>query len=228
MQLGQAAGRWLIETGQMRRAVVGMDTRRSGTMLSSALSAGLCSVGIDVVSLEVAPTPAIAFVARTGDFGLGVIVSASHNAAPDNGIKFVGHDGCKLSDEVEETIESLMDSSEERPTGGGVGTISSDRSGLDGYIKLLESVVPERLDGMKVAVDGAHGAAYELGPEILRRLGAEVFVVGASPDGMNINAEGGATKPDTIQQFTRRLAPTSGWRSMAMRIGRFSAMRRED
>ena len=100
MSLGQAAGRWLIETGQVRRAVVGRDTRRSGTMLGSALAAGLCSVGIDVVSVEVAPTPAIAFAARTGEFGLGGIVSASHNPAPDHGIKFVGHDGCKLQESL--------------------------------------------------------------------------------------------------------------------------------
>ena len=210
LSLGEAAGRWLIETGQVRRAVIGMDTRRSGAMLGSALAAGLCSVGIDVVSLEVAPTPAIAFVARTGEFGLGAIVSASHNPAPDNGIKFVGHDGCKLSDEVELHIEGLMDSVEPRPIGAGVGVYSVDRSSLEGYLDLLVSVVPERLDGMKVAVDAAHGAAYELGPEVLRRLGAEIFVLGAQPDGMNINAEGGATKPEVVQMLTQDVGADVG------------------
>jgi len=210
MDLGQAAGRWLIETDQVKRAVIGLDTRRSGPMLGAALAAGLCSVGIDVVSLEVAPTPAIAFVARTGEFGLGAIVSASHNPAPDNGIKFVGHDGRKLADEVELRIEQLMNSTEPGPTGAGVGVFTTDRSGLAGYMALLESVVPERLAGMKVAVDAAHGAAYELGPEILRRLGAEVTLVGADPDGMNINAEGGATKPDVIQALTKTVGADIG------------------
>lgn len=201
--LGQAAGRWLVKTGHPRRAVLGRDTRQSGTMLEAALAAGLCSVGIDVVSLGVAPTPAIAFVARTGDYGLGGIVSASHNPAPDNGIKFVGHDGRKLPDAEEEVIESLMGLEDERPTGGDVGTYLAHRDELTGYLDLLESVVPERLEGMRVAVDAAHGAAYELGPEILHRLGADVVLMGASPDGMNINAEGGATKPQTIQDFTK-------------------------
>ena len=210
MALGQAAGRWLIETNQVRRAVVGRDTRRSGTMLSSALAAGLCSVGIDVVSVEVAPTPAIAFAARTGEFGLGCIVSASHNPAPDNGIKFVGHDGCKLQDEVELRIEQLMQSDLEKPTGAGVGVFTIDLSSIDAYMDFLEGVVPERLEGMVVAVDAAHGAAYRLGPEILRRLGAEVILVGADPDGMNINAEGGATKPELVQNLTKSTGATVG------------------
>jgi len=202
--IGQAAGRWLISTGQPLRAVLGRDTRRSGSMLEASLAAGLCSVGIDVVSLGVAPTPTIAFVARTGEYGLGGIVSASHNPAPDNGIKFVGHDGRKLPDDEELRIEGLMASAgEDRPTGAGVGVYSFDRTEIAGYMDLLVSVVPERLDGMHVAVDAAHGAAYELAPEILHRLGADVVLMGASPDGMNINAEGGATKPQTIQDFTK-------------------------
>ena len=209
-KLGKASGRWLIQTGQIRRAVIGMDTRRSGSMLAASLASGLCSVGIDVVTIGVAPTPTIAFVARTGEYGLGAIVSASHNPAPDNGIKFVGHDGCKLADEVEELIESLMEIEEAGPTGAGVGTYTTDRSEINGYMKLLESVVPERLDGMKVAVDAAHGAAFELGPEILKILGAEVTLIGANPDGMNINAEGGATKPDTVQKLTQEVSADIG------------------
>ncbi len=210
LSLGQAAGRWLIETDQVRRVVIGMDTRRSGTMLCSALAAGLCSVGIDVVLLAVAPTPAIAFVARTGDFGMGAIISASHNPAPDNGIKFVGHDGCKLTDEVEERIEALMEASEPGPVGAGVGVVTTDLAALDAYLELLVSVVPERLDGMKVAVDAAHGAGYVLGPRALELLGAEVVLVGADPDGMNINAEGGATKPELIQELTKEVGADVG------------------
>jgi phosphoglucosamine mutase len=203
LSLGQAAGRWLLDNGQVPRVVIGRDTRKSGTMLGAALAAGFCSVGIEVVTLGVAPTPAIAFVARTGEFGMGAIVSASHNPAPDNGIKFVGHDGRKLPDEVELAIEGLMAARDDRPTGAAVGSIVPDRSGLDGYLDLLISVVPERLDGMIVALDAAHGAGCELGPEALRRLGAQVILTGAEPDGMNINAEGGATKPETIQNLTR-------------------------
>lgn len=202
LSLGQAAGRWLVETGHPRRVVLGRDTRRSGTMLEAALAAGFNSAGVDVVSLGVAPTPAIAFVARTGDFGLGGIVSASHNPAPDNGIKFVGHNGSKLADEVELTIEGLMSPPDPRPTGAGVGTYTFDHSGVAAYLDMLEGIVPERLEGLRISVDGAHGAAYALGPEILRRLGAEVVAMGDAPDGVNINAEGGATKPQTIQDFT--------------------------
>jgi phosphoglucosamine mutase len=171
-------------------------------MLQSALAAGLCSVGLDVVDLGVAPTPTIAFVARTGNYGLGGIVSASHNPAPDNGIKFVGHDGKKLPDAEELEIERFMTSDMSRPTGAAVGYYASDRRELDGYRELLASVVPERLEGLRIAVDAAHGAAYELAPEILRTLGADVVLMGASPDGMNINAEGGATKPQAIQELT--------------------------
>lgn len=202
LSLGQAAGRWLIENDQPRRAVLGRDTRKSGPMLEAALAAGLSSVGIEVVSVGVAPTPTIAFVARTEGFGLGGIVSASHNPAPDNGIKFVGFDGRKLSDEVELAIEGLMSPPDPRPIGGEVGDYQIDLGGIEAYMDLLESIVPEGLDGMRVAVDAAHGAAYDLGPEILRRLGADVTSMGTSPNGVNINAEGGATKPQTIQDFT--------------------------
>ena len=201
-QLGLAAARWLAKTGHTPKAVIGRDTRRSGPMLGAALASGLCSGGVDVVVLGVAPTPAVSFAARTGDFSLGVIISASHNPAPDNGIKFVGHDGRKLPDEVELEMEGLMADGRERPTGCAVGWLHSESSPIDDYLDFLATVVPEGLKGIKVAVDGAHGAAYALGPEILRRLGAEVYVTGGEPDGMNINAFGGATKPDTVGKFT--------------------------
>jgi phosphoglucosamine mutase len=201
-QIGQAAGRWLLETRGKPHAVLGRDTRRSGPMLGAAIASGLCSVGADATSMGVAPTPAIAFAAREEDFGLGVVVSASHNPAPDNGIKLIGPDGRKLPDEAERRIEEMLDADFERPTGEAVGRLETDRSPLDPYLTFLRGLVPERLDGMRVAVDGAHGAAYELAPEILISLGAEVVVTGAEPDGMNINAEGGATKPETIQNFT--------------------------
>ena len=135
---------------------------------------------------------------------MGCVISASHNPAPDNGIKLIGHDGSKLPDSEEERIEALMeDGPGARPTGEGVALLVTDRSEVERYMDFLETIVPERLEGLKIAVDGAHGAAYELGPEILKRLGAETVTSGTAPDGMNINAEGGATKPQTIQDLTK-------------------------
>ena len=210
-KLGQAAGRLLLEEGLTPRAVIGRDTRLSGTMLGAALAAGLCSVGVDVTTLAVVPTPTVSHAARTGAYGLGAIISASHNPAPDNGIKFVGHDGKKLTDEQELRIEEFMEMPfDERPVGGSVGFIESDKLPIEAYMKFLETIVPERLEGMKVAVDAAHGAAYELGPEILRRLGAEVVLTGVQPNGVNINEEGGATKPHFVQNLTVQCGASIG------------------
>jgi phosphoglucosamine mutase len=201
--LGQAAGRYIREEKLPCRVVIARDTRRSGPMLGAAMAAGLNSVGIDVDVIGVAPTPTVSYLARTLDCGLGVVISASHNPAPDNGIKLIGPDGRKLTDQVEARIESLMEEPiNERPTGHGVGWLASDRSGLEAYLNYLEKVVPERLDGLKIAVDAANGAAYELAPEILVRLGAQVALMCAEPDGMNINANCGATNPAAIQAFT--------------------------
>lgn len=202
-KLGQGAGRFLVSSSQVRRVVIGSDTRRSGPMLGAALASGFCSVGINVVDLGIAPTPAVSYIARTGEYGMGAIISASHNPAPDNGIKLVGHNGKKLADEVELEIEEWMERPlEARVIGAEVGNLSQSRDGIEDYLQFLETVVPERLDGMTVAVDAANGAAYELGVAILSRLGAQVSVIGALPNGMNINADGGATKPETIQSFT--------------------------
>lgn len=202
--LGLAAGSWLRETSAPKRVVIGRDTRRSGAMIEAALSAGLASMGIDVVSLGVAPTPAVAYAARMGGFGLGTIISASHNPAPDNGIKFVTHLGVKSTDEQELDWERRLEAGPgPRGIGSDVGTLIASSEALDSYADFLTELVPEGLHGMKVAVDAAHGAAYSLAPRILRSLGAEAIVVGDRPDGMNINADGGATKPDTIQSLTR-------------------------
>ncbi|MBS1719019.1 MAG: phosphoglucosamine mutase [Armatimonadetes bacterium] len=200
--LGQGAGRWLVQTGQRRRVVIGRDTRKSGSMLGAALAAGFCSVGVEVTTLGVAPTPAVATVARIGDYGMGAIISASHNPAPDNGIKFVGHDGRKLPDEVEELIEGLFDADEPAPTGGEVGFIQANPAELEIYFNILIKIAGDGLKGMKLVVDCAHGAAYELAPRVLRHLGAEVEVIESEPDGLNINRHCGATHPDTIQNAT--------------------------
>jgi phosphoglucosamine mutase len=204
-QLGQAAGRLLEEADNDRRVVCGRDTRKSGVMLEAALAAGFCSTGADVTSLGIVPTPTVSFVARTGPFGLGAIISASHNPAPDNGIKFVGHDGRKLTDALETRIEELMETPyTARPSGGRIGGYAFDRMSLNAYLDHLAAIVPEGLAGMRVALDGAHGAAFELGPEILSRLGADVIATGVTPNGTNINDEGGATKPHLMQEFTVR------------------------
>ena len=211
LSLGVAVGGWLCEGSAPKRVVVGRDTRRSGAMLEAALSAGLASMGVDVVSIGVAPTPAVAYAARFGGFGLGAIVSASHNPAPDNGIKFVTHEGVKSTDEQEEEWERRMDeATPERGAGREVGTVVASSEPYDAYADFLESIVPEGLHGMRVALDGAHGAAYALAPRVLRSLGAEVIVVGDRPDGMNINADGGATKPETIQTLTRLMSADVG------------------
>lgn len=203
-QLGTASGRWLRRRGGPYRVVMGRDTRRSGAMLGAALASGFCAVGVDVVSLGVAPTGAISWVARMGEYGLAAVISASHNPAPDNGIKLIAHDGRKLSEKDESEVESLLgEPLTDRSVGAEVGQIHADRTELEGYLKWLEGLLPERLDGVLVAVDGAHGAGFELGPEVLRRLGAQVLTIGVEPDGVNINAEGGATKPAAIQCLTK-------------------------
>jgi len=203
-RIGHSAGRYLIERGLPPKVYVGRDTRRSGPMLGAALAAGFCTVGVDVVAVGVVPTPAVSFGAKKGGFGLGVMISASHNPAPDNGIKLISRTGKKLSDEDESHIEALMDQEPlDRPTGAEIGFLNSaSRPWVGEYVDFLVGLVPERLDGMKVAVDAAHGAAYELAPIVLERLGATVTLVGAEPDGDNINQGVGATHPATIKRLT--------------------------
>lgn len=206
-QLGQAAGRTLAN----RRVVIGRDTRRSGPMLGAALASGFCSVGVDVVALGVVPTPAVGFLARVEGYGLGCVISASHNPAPDNGIKLLGPDGGKLPDFVEAAIQAgLGKPLDDRPEGPAVGFLESSRASLGRYLDFLCGLVPEGLAGMRLAVDCAHGAAYELGPEVLRRLGADVVVLCDRPDGFNINAHCGATCPETIQRGVVEAGATVG------------------
>jgi phosphoglucosamine mutase len=203
-KLGVATGRYILSQGLERRLVVGRDTRRSGPMLGAAFGAGLCAVGISVTSLSVVPTGCISYIARTKPYGMGAVISASHNPAPDNGIKLITNQGTKVPDEAELWIESQLDEPmTERPKGSDVGELLVSRQDVEDYIDYLAGLVPERLDGLVIAIDGAHGAAYQLGPEVFRRLGADVLATGCHPDGMNINEEGGATKPSTIQALTQ-------------------------
>ena len=180
-------------------AVVGRDPRASGEFLSAAVVAGLASAGVDVVDVGVVPTPAVAFL--TADLGadLGAVISASHNAMPDNGLKFLARGGHKLADDLEEAIEKRLREEWDRPVGAAVGRIRVDTSLAERYAAHLLSTLPHRLEGLRVVVDAAHGAAYMLAPEVLRRAGAEVVAIGNDPDGLNINDGYGSTHLDRLR-----------------------------
>jgi phosphoglucosamine mutase len=185
-------------SGRRPTAVVARDPRVSGEFLSAAVSAGLASSGVDVYDAGVIPTPAAAFL--VGDFGadLGVMISASHNAAPDNGIKFFARGGTKLPDEVEDRIEAAMFARKLAPTGGDVGRIRRFADAEDRYLVHLLSTLPNRLDGVHVVLDCAHGAAAGVSPQVFTDAGARVTVIGADPDGMNINDGVGSTHLDNL------------------------------
>ncbi|MGW6471736.1 phosphoglucosamine mutase [Streptomyces nigra] len=200
--LSVAAAHVLAEAGTFEghrpTAVVGRDPRASGEFLEAAVVAGLASAGVDVLRVGVLPTPAVAYLTGALGADLGVMLSASHNAMPDNGIKFFARGGHKLADELEDRIESVYDSHRhgepwERPTGAGVGRVRDYEEGFDAYVRHLLNVLPNRLDGLKIVLDEAHGAAAGVSPEAFRRAGAEVVTIGAEPDGLNINDGCGST-----------------------------------
>ncbi len=174
-------------------AVVGRDTRASGEFLEAAVVAGLASAGVDVWRVGALPTPAVAFLTAELDADLGVMLSASHNPMPDNGIKLLARGGHKLADDVEDAIEARMREEWERPTGAGVGRVTDHSEGAQMYVDHLLSTVPHSLAGLRVVVDGANGAASIVGPEALRRAGAEVIEIHTRPDGLNINDKCGST-----------------------------------
>lgn len=180
--------------------VIGRDTRRSGTMLSAALQAGFNAVGIDTVDLGVIPVGAVSRLTRNTDAELGVMVSASHNPAPDNGIKLIATTGNKLPDAQEAAIESRYSSAApyNHPLGGGVGISSVQTDAMGRYLGMLIGDEGPIFKGLSLALDCANGAAYEAAPELFRRLGADVEVHAASPDGLNINADCGATHPERL------------------------------
>ncbi|HEV2639291.1 MAG TPA: phosphoglucosamine mutase [Actinocrinis sp.] len=185
--------------GHRARAVVGRDPRASGEFLEAAVSAGLASAGVDVIRLGILPTPAVAYLTAALGADFAVMLSASHNPAPDNGIKFFARGGHKLADELEDAIEARIGESWERPIGAAVGRITDLADGAERYVQHLVATAPNRLDGLKVVVDEAHGAAYQVSPEALRRLGAEVIVIGTDPDGLNINDGCGSTHLEVLQ-----------------------------
>ncbi|GHG10090.1 phosphoglucosamine mutase [Streptomyces zaomyceticus] len=200
--LSVAAAHVLAEAGTFEghrpTAVVGRDPRASGEFLEAAVVAGLASAGVDVLRVGVLPTPAVAHLTGVLGADLGVMLSASHNAMPDNGIKFFARGGHKLADDLEDKIEAVYEEHRtgapwERPTGAGVGRVRDYDEGFETYVAHLMSVLPNRLDGLKVVLDEAHGAAARVSPEAFARAGAQVVTIGAEPDGLNINDGCGST-----------------------------------
>jgi phosphoglucosamine mutase len=192
-------------------AVVGRDPRASGEMLEGAVVAGLTSAGADVLCLGVLPTPAVAYLTASFGADLGVVLSASHNAMPDNGIKLFARGGHKLPDDIEAEIEAAVaDGPGSRPTGAGVGRVHHATDAIERYLAYLLSTVPTRLDGLHVVVDCAHGAASHAAPELYRRAGAKVSEIAAAPDGLNINDGVGSTHLDGLVEAVRRAGADLG------------------
>ena len=180
-------------------AIVGRDTRVSGEFLEQAVIAGLASAGVDVQVVGVLPTPGVAFLTSELDADLGVMLSASHNPMPDNGIKFFARGGVKLADELEEQIEARLGEDWNRPTGAGVGRVMEARELGVKYLDHLLAATPNRLTGIRAVVDCANGAASDIAPSAYRRMGAEVIAIHAAPDGYNINDGAGSTHMDDLQ-----------------------------
>ena len=202
LKVGQAAGAHFLRGDHRHRVVIGKDTRLSGYMMESALVAGFTSVGMDVVLLGPMPTPAVAMLTRSMRADLGVMISASHNPFHDNGIKLFGPDGYKLSDADEAAIEALLDAPADLVEAGKIGRAKRIEDARGRYVHFAKSTFPEalRLDGLKIVIDCAHGAAYHVAPDALWELGAEVIALGVAPNGININDECGSTHPLLLQE----------------------------
>lgn len=205
--LGRAGAYVLTkETKHAPRILVGMDTRISGDMLEAALVAGICSVGAHAVVVGVVPTPAIAYLVRKYRLDAGVMISASHNPVEYNGIKFFNREGYKLSDALEDEIESIILSHPEilpSPTGAGLGTRTVAEDALDDYIEFLSKSTTERFDGIKVALDCANGASYKAAPISILNLGASLCIIHNEPDGTNINERCGSTHMEDLKAFVK-------------------------
>lgn len=185
--------------GRRPIAVIGRDPRISGEYLAAAVSSGLASSGVDVYDAGVIPTPATAFLTADFSADFGVMISASHNPAPDNGIKFFAGGGHKLADEIEDKIEAAMHSAALSPIGAGVGRVQRFADAEDRYIVHLLGAIPNPLDGLKIVIDCAHGAASAISPQVFADSGAQVIVIGNDPDGLNINAGFGSTHMSALQ-----------------------------
>ena len=215
MKLGYAAGKVLAArhtSAEHPTVLIGKDTRVSGYMLESALQAGLSAAGVDVVLVGPMPTPAVAYLTRALRLSAGIVISASHNPYHDNGIKFFSSDGAKLPDETESEIERELDQPLECADSADLGKARRMEDAAGRYIEFCKSCFPTRLDlrGMRLVVDSAHGAAYQIAPCVFHELGADVVSIGASPDGFNINDGVGATHPEALQAEVRSRGATMG------------------
>ena len=209
MKLGYAAGKVLAARNagaEHPTVLIGKDTRVSGYMLESALQAGLSAAGVDVVLVGPMPTPAVAYLTRALRLSAGIVISASHNPYEDNGIKFFSRDGAKLPDETEIEIERALDEPLSTAPSAKLGKARRMEDAAGRYIEFCKSTFPTRLDlkGMRIVVDSANGAAYQIAPCVFHELGADVISIGASPDGFNINAGVGATHPEALQAEVKR------------------------
>lgn len=202
-QVGRA-GAYILAHGKKGKILVGKDTRASGDMLEAALTAGICSMGMDVVQLGVIPTPAVAYLTRKYEALAGVVISASHNPGEYNGIKFFNNEGLKLADDVEDEIEDIILNKKEIniwPIKSDIGRVYIESEGARDYKDYLKSTINLDLTGIKVVMDCGHGALYKIGPEMIKELNGQVIAVNTEPDGMNINHECGSTNPSIIQQM---------------------------
>ena len=205
MKVGQAAGAHFLRGEHRHRVVIGKDTRLSGYMMESALVAGFTSVGMDVVMMGPIPTPAVAMLTRSMRADLGVMISASHNMFADNGIKLFGPDGYKLSDDDEAAIEARLDKSARLAASADIGRARRVEDARGRYVHAVKSSFPEhlRLDGLRIVIDCANGAAYEVAPSALWELGADVISIGVNPNGININDQCGSTDTKALQDKVR-------------------------
>ncbi|MDD2498181.1 MAG: phosphoglucosamine mutase [Desulfitobacteriaceae bacterium] len=210
--LGRAGAFVLARDKKRPKILIGKDTRLSGDMLESALAAGICSVGADVICLGVIPTPGVAYLTRELGADAGVVISASHNPMEDNGIKFFAGNGFKLPDELEDEIENIIISKRElpSPTGPDVGKVAYLADALDRYASYLKEQVGTNLKGKKIVVDCANGAAFSLAPKVLADLGAEMIPCFNQPDGTNINAGCGSTHPEKLMELVKEYGADLG------------------
>jgi len=209
LRLGRACAHVFRAGARRHRVLIGKDTRLSGYMLESALTSGICSMGVDVVLVGPLPSPGIAFMTRSLRADAGVVISASHNPYEDNGIKFFSRDGFKLPDALESEIENLVLSGKidhVRPTAEAIGKAFRADDAVGRYVEFAKSTFPRELTlaGLRIVVDCANGAAYKVTPEVLRELGAEVTVLNAQPDGRNINLDCGSVHPQVVCAAVRR------------------------
>ncbi len=205
MRLAHAVGRVLRQSEKHPVVLIGKDTRISGYMLESALESGFNSAGVDVVLLGPVPTPAVAYLTRARRASLGVVISASHNPYDDNGIKFFSAKGTKLSDDWELAVEKLVDEAPVWVTSAELGKAKRLDDAAGRYIEFCKSTFSNEfsLKGMKIVVDAAHGAAYQIAPKVFHELGADVIAIGCSPDGLNINKDVGATHPEALVEAVK-------------------------